>query len=132
VARLASADGDRRAATTPQAAADGASSDAGAPQSGQAAQSPGKNTGSGQQASPDSAQQQSSPQAGNAQSAARGTSASARGRPESGKADADGVAGTDVEEWLRQVPDDPGGLLRRKFAQQHARGDATAAMDPPW
>jgi Ca-activated chloride channel family protein len=26
-----------------------------------------------------------------------------------------------VEQWLRRVPDDPGGLLRRKFALEHQR-----------
>ena len=26
-----------------------------------------------------------------------------------------------VEQWLRQVPDDPGALLRRKFAYEAAR-----------
>lgn len=33
-----------------------------------------------------------------------------------------------VEQWLRRVPDDPGGLLRRKFALEYQRrrreGDA--------
>ena len=24
-----------------------------------------------------------------------------------------------LQQWLRRVPDDPGGLLRRKFQQQH-------------
>ena len=24
-----------------------------------------------------------------------------------------------VEQWLRRIPDDPGGLLRRKFALQY-------------
>jgi Ca-activated chloride channel family protein len=24
-----------------------------------------------------------------------------------------------LEQWLRRVPDDPGGLLRRKFQYQH-------------
>lgn len=29
-----------------------------------------------------------------------------------------------VEQWLRQIPDDPGGLLRRKFAREHQRINA--------
>jgi Ca-activated chloride channel family protein len=24
-----------------------------------------------------------------------------------------------IEQWLRRIPDDPGGLLRRKFAYQY-------------
>lgn len=34
-----------------------------------------------------------------------------------------------VERWLRQVPDDPGGLLRRKFAIEHQRRQQTGAND---
>lgn len=30
-----------------------------------------------------------------------------------------------IEQWLRRVPDDPGGLLRRKFALEHQRRQAT-------
>ena len=26
-----------------------------------------------------------------------------------------------MEQWLRRIPDDPGGLLRRKFRNQHQR-----------
>ena len=26
-----------------------------------------------------------------------------------------------VEQWLRRIPDDPGGLLRRKFQRQYER-----------
>lgn len=29
-----------------------------------------------------------------------------------------------AEQWLRQIPDDPGGLLRRKFAREHQRINA--------
>jgi len=29
-----------------------------------------------------------------------------------------------IEQWLRQVPDDPGGLLRRKFAIEYQRRQA--------
>ena len=31
-----------------------------------------------------------------------------------------------VEQWLRQIPDDPGGLLRRKFALEHRRKEREA------
>lgn len=37
------------------------------------------------------------------------------------------------EQWLRRVPDDPGGLLRRKFLQQYQqRNTRTDKGDTPW
>ncbi|WP_339800219.1 VWA domain-containing protein [uncultured Marinobacter sp.] len=37
------------------------------------------------------------------------------------------------EQWLRRIPDDPGGLLRRKFLQQsRARNTQTDENDTPW
>jgi Ca-activated chloride channel family protein len=37
------------------------------------------------------------------------------------------------EQWLRRVPDDPGGLLRRKFLQQYQQRDTqTDEGDTPW
>jgi len=37
------------------------------------------------------------------------------------------------EQWLRRVPDDPGGLLRRKFLQQFQQRDTqTDEGDTPW
>lgn len=37
------------------------------------------------------------------------------------------------EQWLRRVPDDPGGLLRRKFLQQYQqRNTQTDEGDTPW
>lgn len=37
------------------------------------------------------------------------------------------------EQWLRRVPDDPGGLLRRKFLQQFQQRDSqTDEGDTPW
>jgi len=37
------------------------------------------------------------------------------------------------EQWLRRVPDDPGGLLRRKFLQQYQqRNNQTDEGDTPW
>jgi Ca-activated chloride channel family protein len=35
-----------------------------------------------------------------------------------------------VEQWLRRVPDDPGGLLRRKFALEHQRRQREREDDP--
>jgi Ca-activated chloride channel family protein len=38
-----------------------------------------------------------------------------------------------TEQWLRRIPDDPGGLLRRKFRYQYSRRDrAEAAVAEPW
>ena len=34
-----------------------------------------------------------------------------------------------MEQWLRRIPDDPGGLLRRKFRNQHQRRGADADLD---
>lgn len=37
------------------------------------------------------------------------------------------------EQWLRRIPDDPGGLLRRKFLQQYRESDTpTDKSDTPW
>lgn len=37
------------------------------------------------------------------------------------------------ERWLRRIPDDPGGLLRRKFLQQHReRNTQPSETDTPW
>lgn len=37
------------------------------------------------------------------------------------------------EQWLRRIPDDPGGLLRRKFLQQYRENDTpTDKSDTPW
>ena len=33
-----------------------------------------------------------------------------------------------MEQWLRRIPDDPGGLLRRKFRNQHERRGARKVM----
>ena len=38
-----------------------------------------------------------------------------------------------TEQWLRRIPDDPGGLLRRKFLYQYQqRGGRASAEDKPW
>ena len=38
-----------------------------------------------------------------------------------------------AEQWLRRIPDDPGGLLRRKFQyqyQQRAQREGTGSAQP--
>ena len=37
-----------------------------------------------------------------------------------------------LEQWLRRVPDDPGGLLRRKFAREQARRDEPTESEQAW
>ncbi|MSR16026.1 MAG: VWA domain-containing protein [Gammaproteobacteria bacterium] len=37
-----------------------------------------------------------------------------------------------TEQWLRQIPDDPGGLLRRKFHYQYNRRQAPTPSETPW
>jgi len=37
-----------------------------------------------------------------------------------------------MEQWLRRIPDDPGGLLRRKFRNQHQRRGAVADETEAW
>jgi Ca-activated chloride channel family protein len=36
------------------------------------------------------------------------------------------------EQWLRRIPDDPGGLLRRKFYYQYSQSNRTPSSDNPW
>ncbi len=36
------------------------------------------------------------------------------------------------EQWLRRIPDDPGGLLRRKLNQEYKRRDRQAETNQPW
>jgi Ca-activated chloride channel family protein len=37
-----------------------------------------------------------------------------------------------MEQWLRRIPDDPGGLLRRKFRNQHQRRGTPADESETW
>lgn len=37
-----------------------------------------------------------------------------------------------MEQWLRRIPDDPGGLLRRKFINEHQRRGAPEDEPEPW
>ncbi|WP_291318189.1 hypothetical protein [Desulfuromonas sp.] len=36
-----------------------------------------------------------------------------------------------AEQWLRRIPDDPGGLWRRKFQYQYRRREPSAE-EQPW
>ena len=37
-----------------------------------------------------------------------------------------------MEQWLRRIPDDPGGLMRRKFIYQYKRMPNRAEVEEPW
>ena len=37
-----------------------------------------------------------------------------------------------MEQWLRRVPDDPGGLLRRKFEYESQLRENRSAGENPW
>ena len=37
-----------------------------------------------------------------------------------------------MEQWLRQIPDDPGGLLRRKFYYENELRDKVPEVTQPW
>ncbi len=37
-----------------------------------------------------------------------------------------------MEQWLRRIPDDPGGLMRRKFIYQYRQQQNQAESDQPW
>jgi Ca-activated chloride channel family protein len=37
-----------------------------------------------------------------------------------------------MEQWLRRIPDDPGGLLRRKFRNEHQRRGAPEDETEAW
>lgn len=56
--------------------------------------------------------------------------AQAGGRPEADSGLAEQQASLD--QWLRRVPDDPGGLLRRKFLYQYQRRERGDGVDEPW
>jgi len=37
-----------------------------------------------------------------------------------------------AEQWLRRIPDDPGGLLRRKFKKQYRQRQRFNSNEQPW
>jgi Ca-activated chloride channel family protein len=37
-----------------------------------------------------------------------------------------------MEQWLRRIPDDPGGLMRRKFIYQYRQMPDQAEAEQPW
>ncbi len=37
-----------------------------------------------------------------------------------------------TQQWLQRIPDDPGGLLRRKFLHQYRQRDGRQTSDKPW
>lgn len=54
-------------------------------------------------------------------------------QPEAQSAPSEGTLDQGQEQWLRRIPDNPGGLLQRKFLQQHQqRQTGTDEGDTPW
>ncbi|MCH8105925.1 MAG: VWA domain-containing protein [Proteobacteria bacterium] len=58
---------------------------------------------------------------------------------EQNSSDAEGIASLDqklsdqaLEQWLRKIPDDPGGLLRRKFLYQYQNRGGAPTEEKPW
>ena len=54
----------------------------------------------------------------------------AAGEPREAEGDAE--ARQAMEQWMRRIPDDPGGLLRRKFALEHRRRGGAGAAGAAW
>lgn len=77
-----------------------------------------------QQADADQTQEPGEPQAGE-QTTAETQAMSEAERAEQQEQQA-------LEQWLRRVPDDPGGLLRRKFAREQARRDDAPKSEQAW
>ena len=51
---------------------------------------------------------------------------------ESGEGLEEKMSEQSAEQWLRKIPDDPGGLLRRKFLYQYRQREDVSRSDQPW
>jgi Ca-activated chloride channel family protein len=71
-------------------------------------------------------------QSSHSQAGADGSSGRSMGGGESGEDSASDIRAQAIEPWLRQVNDDPGGLLRRKFQRQQERQPTQAEVEQPW
>ncbi len=58
-----------------------------------------------------------------------GAEQNAAGEPQ---VESDAEAHQAMEQWMRRIPDDPGGLLRRKFALEHRRRGGAGADGAAW
>ncbi|MDJ0780105.1 MAG: VWA domain-containing protein [Gammaproteobacteria bacterium] len=74
-----------------------------------------------------------------AEAEATGEQQSAEPADEAGEQPAGALADLDrqmsqqaTEQWLRKIPDDPGGLLRRKFLYQYRERGGVSREDEPW
>jgi Ca-activated chloride channel family protein len=91
------------------------------------------------QAGTEKRQEAAGRQAGEAESLPPQASRGERGADESAPADTDELARVDeqmstqaTEQWLRKIPDDPGGLLRRKFLYQYRQRGGVADEAESW
>ena len=124
---------------TGQSDSDQASADNGQPQDG--SQSPSQQAGDDNADTPDeatrepqTAQADTGPQTEVPESAEAGEDSA---QPRAGQAlsEAERQARQEqqaLEQWLRRVPDDPGGLLRRKFQRQQQRRNPEQMPEQPW
>jgi len=88
---------------------------------------PESSSADGEQGSPDDAA------VGNAASAeAEDDANSPQGRAAVAAAESPDEDAQATEQWLRKIPDDPGGLLRRKFRYQYQQQPAKQEEDEPW
>lgn len=88
----------------------------------------------GEQEPSDGEQQEGEPQEGEGQESEEAEQAEGEQQPseqemESTWSEEDAQA---MEQWLRRIPDDPGGLLRRKFRNQHQRRGAPEDEEKTW
>lgn len=94
--------------------------------------------GSQQAGRPDEGEQQAASQPDSETSAQSDTAPGQPGDEASAERAATGPAPERAEQqaaldqWLRRVPDDPGGLLRRKFLYQYQRRDRGDEGEEPW
>jgi len=114
-------DGQQQGETSPQADGQQAqpSSSAGAEQ---------QRTDSGQDQAGAAQQAREQPQDGNAQQPAQ----SAPGEDQALERSDEKMSAQAAEQWLRKIPDDPGGLLRRKFLYQYRERGGVADEAASW
>lgn len=99
-----------------------------APEAMAASGNPGDRTGQPPQA-PDGQADASATDAADGADETTGEESQAEARTEELPPDEEALA---AEQWLRKIPDDPGGLLRRKFYYQYQQRGNTQPEEEPW
>lgn len=136
----AAADPSGQSAASPDAASESRADE----QTGEAGdQESGMDDGAGSMADDKDAEQENGPQADGADQQAAASAQQAQETADDAPADdATAMAMSDdqpsdeeaqaTEQWLRKIPDDPGGLLRRKFYYQYQQRRGAQAEEEPW